>query len=83
MFIFVFSLQLVDWLAFPAIMLLIHCFRFCDVCSVLVYIDLCSDPVRGDACSIFLPTTWSKIFCSFFAGRLGGELCLVLSTIIA
>ena len=66
MFIFVFSLQLVDRLAFPAIMLFFLYFRSCEVCNVLVYIDVCSDLVRNDACSILLPTMWSEIFLSLF-----------------
>ena len=32
------------------------------MCSVLVYIDVCSDLVRGDASSILLPTMRSEIF---------------------
>ena len=55
MFIFVFSWSLVNRLAFLAISLFVRCFCSCEVCSVL-YIDVCSDLVRGDACSILLPT---------------------------
>ena len=43
-------------------MLLVHCFRPCDVCSVLIYLDVCSDLVRGDACSILLRAIRSEIF---------------------
>ena len=46
-------------------MLFVRCFRSCDVCSVLVYKDVSSDLVRGDACSILLPTMRSEIFGSF------------------
>ena len=65
MFIFVFSWQVVDRLAFPAIMLFVRCFRPCDVCSALIYLDVCSDLVRGDPCNILLPITRSEIFGSF------------------
>ena len=43
-------------------MLFVRCFRSCDVCSVLNFLDVCSDLVRGDACSILLPTMRSEIF---------------------
>ena len=43
-------------------MFFVRCFRLCHVCSVLVYLDVCRDLVRGDACSILLPTMRSEIF---------------------
>ena len=43
-------------------MLFVRCFRPCDVCSVLIYLGVCSDLARGDACSILLPTMRSEIF---------------------
>ena len=52
-------------LPFPPSLLFACCFRLGDVCSVLVYIDVCRDLVFGDACSILLPTMRSKIL-SFF-----------------
>ena len=45
-------------------MFFVGCFRLCDECSVLVYIDVCSDLVRGDACTILFPALWSEIFYS-------------------
>ena len=41
--------------------------RSCGVCSVLVYIDVCIDLVRGDVCSILLSTMWSEIFDLFLS----------------
>ena len=46
--------------------LFVCCFGSCDVCSVLVYIDVCSDLVSGDEYNILLPTMRSEIFCSLF-----------------
>ena len=31
------------------------------MCNVLIYLDVCRDLVRGDACSILLPTMRSEI----------------------
>ena len=45
-------------------MLFVRCFRPCDVGSVLIYLDVCSDLIRGDVCSMLLPTMRSEIFCS-------------------
>ena len=42
-------------LSFPPSLLFVSCFCSCDVCKVLVYIDVGSD-VFGDTCSILLPT---------------------------
>ena len=42
-------------------MLFVRYFRPCDMCSVLIYLDVCSDLVRGDPCSILLPTMRSEI----------------------
>ena len=61
MFIVGFSWKLVDRLAFPAIMLFVRCFRPCVECSVLIYLDVRTDLVRGDACSILLRTIRSEI----------------------
>ena len=61
-YVFVLSWELVDRLAFPAIMLFVRCFRPCNVCNVLIYLDVCSDLVSSDACSILLPTMQSDIF---------------------
>ena len=43
-------------------MLFVRCFRPCDVCSVLIYLDVCSDLIRGDTRSILLATMRSEIF---------------------
>ena len=44
-------------------MLFVRRFCSCDECSLLVYLDVCSDLVRGDeTCSILLPTMRSEIF---------------------
>ena len=43
-------------------MLFVRCFRPCDVCSVLIYLDGCSNLIRNDACSISMPTMRSEIF---------------------
>ena len=51
------------------------------MCSVLIYLDVCSDLVRGDACSIWLPTMRSEIFISFFVDCRGGMDVFWLSVI--
>ena len=51
-------------LPFPPSFLFVYCFCLCDVRSVPVYIDVCSDLVFGDACSILLPTMRSEILYS-------------------
>ena len=43
-------------------MLFVRCFRPCDVCSALIYLEVCSDLVRGDACSILLLNMRSEVF---------------------
>ena len=61
-YVFVLSWYLGDWLAFLAIMLFVRCFCPYDVCSVQIYLDVGSDLVRGNACSILLLTMRSEIF---------------------
>ena len=43
-------------------MLFVRCFHPYDVCSVQIYLDVGSDLVRGNACSILLLTMRSEIF---------------------
>ena len=43
-------------------MLFVLFFRPCDVFSVLNYLDVCSDLIRGDVCSILSPTMRLEIY---------------------
>ena len=45
-------------------MLFVRCFCPCDVGSALIYLDVCSDLIRGDVCSTLSPTMRSEILCS-------------------
>ena len=50
-------------LPFPS-SFVVYCFCSCEVRSHVVYIDVCSDLVFGDVCSILLPTIRLDIFVS-------------------
>ena len=59
-------------------MLFVHCFRLREVCSVLIYLDVCGNLVRGDACSILLPTMWSEIFISLSSSMAVADGCVLV-----
>ena len=51
------------------------CFRPCDVCSVLIYLDVSSDLVRGDAQYFVSNHAVGDFRLSFFVDRRGERTC--------